>query len=319
MKQFIIGLVLSLGALWLAFRDMEWQAFKEALSQGDIVWIVIASVVLLSAIPLRGIRWRIFLNPIRQVPSRLTSEATIIGYFGNNALPFRLGEILRSYFIARQAQVPITQVFGTVLVERIVDMLSILILLLLLPFVGAVPEALRQPILWVVIICVVLAVVAIWLARRTEGVPFIKGRLKPVLDNLQLGFTSLRQGRHYLVLLLATLGIWLFYLLNIHIAQYAMGIRLSWAETYLVLVTTTLVLLVPAAPGFVGTFHAAVILAYVNILSIDLARAQAMAVVLHAIGYIPFTIIGAILYFRSHLRLRDVRAQHWEPEVANKP
>jgi uncharacterized protein (TIRG00374 family) len=319
MKQFIIGLVLSLGALWLAFRDMDWRAFKEALGQGDIAWILIASVVLLSAVPLRGLRWQIYLNPIKKVPLRLTSEATIVGYFGNNALPFRLGEVLRSYFIARHTQAPITQVFGTVIVERIVDMLSILILLLLLPFVGAVPEALRQPILWVVIICVVLTIMAIWLARRTDGIPLIRGRLKPLLDNLQLGFTSLRQGRHYLALLLATLGIWLLYLMNIHIAQHAMGLNLSLAETYLVLITTTLVLLIPAAPGFVGTFHAAVILAYVNILSVDLARAQAIAVVIHAIGYIPYTIIGAILYFRSHLRLRDVRAQQWEPEVRESP
>ncbi|UCD37725.1 MAG: flippase-like domain-containing protein [Fidelibacterota bacterium] len=313
MKQFIVGLAISVVALWLAFKDMDWGAFKEALSQGNIVWIVVASVVLLSAVPLRGIRWQIFLNPIKSVPVRLTTEATIVGYFGNNALPFRLGEILRSYFVAREARAPLTQVFGTVLVERVVDMITVLVLLVLLPFVGAVPDALRLPILWVVIICIVLAIVTVWLARRTDGIPFIKGRLKPVLDNLQLGFTSLRQGRHYVVLLLTTVGVWVVYLMNIYIAQYAMGLELSIAESYLVLVTTTLVLLVPAAPGFVGTFHAAVILAFVNVLSADLARAQAIAVVLHAIGFIPYTIIGAIIYFRSHLRLREVRAQKWEP------
>ncbi len=78
------------------------------------------------------------------------------------------------------------------------------------------------------------------------------------------------------------------------------------------LVATTLVIMVPAAPGFVGTFHAAVVLVFVNILSVDLPRAQAMAVLLHAVGYIPYTVIGSIIYFRSHLRFRDVRAQRWE-------
>jgi hypothetical protein len=213
--------------------------------------------------------------------------------------------------------VPITQVFGTVIVERVVDMLAVLLLLGLLPLMGAVPESLRQPILWVVVFCLVLGVVTVWLVRREKGIPFVSGRLKTFLDNLHLGFTSLRRVRHYPTLIVTTVVIWLLYLAYIHIAQYAMGLGLSLVQSYLLLVATTLVLVIPAAPGFVGTFHAAVILACVNILSVDLPRAQAMAVVLHAVGYIPYTIIGAILYFRSHLRLQDVKGQALKPESGN--
>jgi uncharacterized protein (TIRG00374 family) len=316
MKQFIIGLILSLGALWLAFRDLNWQEFGEAISQGNPLWILIASVILLSAIPLRGIRWKIYLEPVAKVPVRLTSEGTVIGYFGNNALPFRLGELLRTYYLARQTSTPLTRIFGTIIVERIVDFFSTLLVVLILPFTGIVPDELRQPILWLVIISFVLAIATIWLAAKKDGIPFVKGRLKHLLDNLHLGFISLRKGRHYIVLAITTLGIWILYLAYIHIAQYAMGFRLSLAESYLVLVTTTLVLLVPAAPGFVGTFHAAVVLAFVNILAEDPSRSQAMAVVLHAIGFIPYTIIGSILYFRSHLRFRDIRSQ--QPPIEEK-
>lgn len=309
MKQFILGLVLSLGALWLAFRDLNWQEFGEAISQGNLVWILMASIILLSAVPLRAIRWKIYLQPVAKVPIRLTSEATIIGYFGNNVLPFRLGELLRSYFIARQTSTSISRVLGTVIVERVVDFLSTLLIVLILPFTGVVPDALKQPILWLVVISLLLAIATIWLAKRKEGIPLVKGRLKQLLDNLHLGFKSLRQGRHYIVLGISTVGIWMLYLAYIHVAQYAMGFKLSLAESYLVLVTTTLVLLIPAAPGFVGTFHAAVVLAFVNILAEDPSRAQAMAVVLHAVGFIPYSIIGAILYFRSHLRFKDIRSQ----------
>ncbi len=209
MLQVTFGLVISLVALWLAFRGMDWQAFREALTQGSVVWFVIASVVLLSAIPLRGIRWRIFMEPVKKVSVRLTTAATIVGYFGNNAFPFRLGELLRSYFVARQAPAPMTQVFGTVIVERVVDVVSTLLLVALLPFVGVVPEALRQPVLWVVVLGLALALVTIWLARRKEGIPFVKGRLKTFLDNLHLGFTSLRRERHYPTLIVTTVCIWL--------------------------------------------------------------------------------------------------------------
>jgi uncharacterized protein (TIRG00374 family) len=316
MKQFIIGLVLSIGALWVAFRDLNWQEFGEAISQGNLFWILVASVLLLSAIPLRAIRWKIFLQPVTKVPVRLTSEATIIGYFGNNVLPFRLGELLRSYFVARQTSSSISRVFGTVIVERIVDILSTLLLVLILPFTGVVPDALQQPIVWLVVISFVVAIATIWLVNRKEGIPLVKGRLKQLLDNLHLGFKSLRQRRHYFALGLSTIGIWVLYLTYIHVAQYAMGFRLSLAESYLVLVTTTLVLLIPAAPGFVGTFHAAVVLAFVNILAEDPSQSQAMAVVLHALGFIPNTILGSILYFRSHLRFKEVRNQ--QPVLAGE-
>ncbi|MFB0515612.1 MAG: lysylphosphatidylglycerol synthase transmembrane domain-containing protein [Candidatus Neomarinimicrobiota bacterium] len=315
MVQFIIGLVISVLALWLAFKGVDWRAFWEALIQGSVLGVVFAAVVLLSAIPLRGIRWCIFMKPVKEVPVRLTTEATVVGYFGNNAFPFRLGELLRTYFVARQAPAPMTQVFGTVIVERVVDFLSVLMVLIILPFVSAVPEPLRQPMLWVIVLCLITAVVTIWLARRKNGIPFVRGRVKTILDNLHLGFTSLRQGGHYPTLILTSLGIWLLYLIYIHLAQRAMGLGLSLADSYLVLVTTTLVIMVPAAPGYVGTFHAAVVLAFVNILSVDLSQAQATAVVLHLVGYIPYTIIGAILYFRSHLHFREVRAQRVEPRA----
>ncbi len=315
MKRLIIGLIISLAALWWAFRSLDWQAFREALAQANFVWIIVSALVLLASNPLRGVRWRIFIEPIKKVSVRLATEATMVGYFGNNALPFRLGELLRAHFIARQARAPLTQMFGTVIVERVVDVLAALTLLVFLPFMGALPERLMQLVLWTVAVCLVLGLVTVWLVRRDGGIPFVRGRLKRFLDDLQLGFASLQRGRkHFLTIFLTTVVIWFLYLANIHITQYAMGLGLSLVQSYLILVATTLVLGIPAAPGFVGTFHAAVIMVCVSMFSINLADAQAMAVVLHAIGYIPSTIIGAIFYFKSHLRLQDVQVQSLKPE-----
>ena len=135
---------------------------------------------------------------------------------------------------------------------------------------------------------------------------------------LQVSFASLREERkQFPVLFLTTMVIWLIYLFNIHIAQHAMGLGLSIVDSYLILVVTTLVLWIPAAPGFIGTFHLAVVTVCVYMLSITESQAQAMAVVLHAIGYIPQTVIGAIFFFKSHIRLRDVQVQSLksEPEI----
>jgi len=310
MIRIIISLVISAAALWWAFRDLDWQAFGAALAQANLSWIIVAVLVMLLPYPLRGIRWRIFIAPVKKdISVRLTTEATLVGYFGNNALPFRLGELLRAYFIARQVKVPLAQMFGTVIVERTVDVLSAIVLLAFLPLVGT-PEWLTQPVIWAIALGLVVGLITIWLVRQKRDVPFVRGWLKHLVDDLQLSFASLREERkQFPVLFLTTIVIWLIYLLNIHIAQHAMGLGLSIAESYLILVVTTLVLWIPAAPGFIGTFHAAVITVCVYLLSITEPQAQAMAVVLHAIGYIPQTIIGAIFFFKSHIRLRDVQVQ----------
>lgn len=318
MKKLLFGLVISVAALWWAFHGVEWQAFWSALSQARIGIYLLGTVVLLAAIPLRGYRWGIFLEPIKRVPTRLTSAATLVGYFGNNALPFRLGEILRSYYLAREARVPTSQVFGTVIVERLVDGVSLLIILAILPIIDTIPEGLHEPVKWGVIVSLVVGGFAIWLALWKE-IPLVSGRVKVLGENLRLGFTSLRHTRHYVPLVVLSTVIWVLYFFSLHITQYALGLGLTWQQSYIVLVTTSLVAIIPAAPGLVGTYHAAVILALVNFFGIDLAVSQAAAVVLHLLGFIPYTILGFALYVRSHLHLRDMRGISLTSESEAKP
>ena len=263
---------------------------------------------MLIVLPLRGYRWRIFLEPVAIVSTRLTTEATAVGYFGNNAMPFRLGELLRSHFVARRVNVPVTQVLGTVIVERIVDFLSAILLIAGLPFIGVIPDALRQPLIWVMGASAIIGLVTFWLAGRENGIPFLTGRLKNIADNLYLGFTSLRQGHHYFALIFTTILLWFLYLLSIHVTQYAMGLDLSFADSYLLLIIVTIGMMVPAAPGNVGTYHAAVVIALTSIFNVALPQAQAAAVILHLISYIPYTIVGAVIYLRAQLRISDIQA-----------
>ena len=124
----------------------------------------------------------------------------------------------------------------------------------------------------------------------------------------------MRLGRHYLPLFILTMLIWTLYLVSLYIVQRALGLGLSMGQSYLLLVATSLVLSVPAAPGFVGTYHAAVILVLVNIFGLDLATGHAEAVVSPAFGFFPSSFIAASLYFRSQLHSRDLSAITLDPD-----
>ncbi len=306
MWRLIIGLAVSLVALWLAFRNLDWQSFGQALGQGNPLGLMAGTALLLASVPLRGLRWRIFLAPVKEVPLKVTNSGTLLGLFANIVLPLRLGELVRSYYVAKQTASPMSQVLGSILVERAVDYMSFLFLLALLPMVGVLPSQFRVPLMWTLVLGSLVALVTLWLALRSQGPPRLRGRLNVILANLQLAFTSLRHARHTPTIVLTSVGIWLFYLLSAYVTLRAMDLQLSLADAYLLLVVTTLVLSVPVTPGSIGTYHFAAIMVLVNIMSVEQSQAQAAAVALHAVGVIPYTVIGAIVYFRSHLRLREV-------------
>ena len=133
MKKVIIGILFSVGGLYLAFRQMDFGSLMTVLRSVDWILILIAVVVMIFSVWVRALRWRIILSPIKDVKTHPLFVAAMIGYFGNSVLPLRLGEFLRAYALNRnERSVTFSTAFGTIVVERVVDMLGIMILILAL-------------------------------------------------------------------------------------------------------------------------------------------------------------------------------------------
>ncbi len=313
MKKVAVGMLISLLALWWAFRGLDWAAFKTALAGADLGMVLLSVAMLALSIPIRAYRWGIFLLPVRRTRLWITSEATLVGYFGNNALPFRLGELLRTYFLHRRIGAPFSQIFGTVIIERLLDVAAFILVLAGLPLVGDLPPQYQTPLRWALAVALPVTLLLVALARWVK-VPFLRGRLLAWVNNIKVGFESLRHAHHYPSLVITSLAIWGLYLLSVYFGLQALNLGLTLGQAYLVLVAGSLAISVPAAPGFVGTYHAGVILILISVFQLELAVAQAAAVLLHAIGFIPVTLMGGIIYFQSHLRFRDVKELSWESE-----
>ena len=87
----------------------------------------------------------------------------------------------------------------------------------------------------------------------------------------------------------------------------AIGVELSWQQVGLLLIATTLSISVPAAPGYLGTYHAVVIYMMVSVFDMDLAISQSLAIILHAVGFIPFVILGAWFFAKSSIQLTEIK------------
>ena len=303
MGRFLFGLTISAVALWWAFRATDWDAFAVAVQGTHPGLLLLSVLLLLASVPVRGQRWGIFLRPFKKIPVKTTSEATLIGYFGNNILPFRMGELVRAYFLGKRAGLAVSKVIGTIILERVLDILVILLLVIMIPLFANIPEQLQGSASFAVALGLALIAVTIW-ASRGESLAWVPAKLRDIAENIRRGFASVRSRQSMAAIFAGTLIIWALYLASLHAGLAALGLELSRTEVYALFVATTVVVAIPSAPGFVGTYHAMVIFMLVNVMGYETGQAQAAAVILHAIGYIPYTVIGAGIYLRSHMKIR---------------
>jgi uncharacterized membrane protein YbhN (UPF0104 family) len=120
---------------------------------------------------------------------------------------------------------------------------------------------------------------------------------------------SIRKTKHSFQLVILTLVLWILYYICTALVVIATGIEISWVAAGIVLIATTLAISIPAAPGYVGTYHAAAVYVLVNIFNAGLTESQAFAVLIHAVGFIPLVLIGFVYFLRSSIHFRDVKIE----------
>ena len=127
-RNLILGILFSVVFLWVALRDLGWQAMGEILQQARWGYLLPAFGLWSLGLGVRAIRWRVLLAD--RAPLRPTFHILNIGFLINNTLPFRVGELARAYLIGRRAPgVSVWAALSTILTERILDMLMVVLML----------------------------------------------------------------------------------------------------------------------------------------------------------------------------------------------
>jgi len=126
-KSIIAGYLLAAVCLYLAFRGISFKEFGETLTQARLSWVALALSLYVIEFGLRSVRWSILIRPIRTVSSKELFWPMLIGFFANNILPLRMGEIVRAHVCGTKFKISRTASLGSILLERIGDTLSFLI------------------------------------------------------------------------------------------------------------------------------------------------------------------------------------------------
>jgi len=131
---FIAGILISIICSWLFARKIEWSQLSVALKDAEYVYIIPTIILIFVNHYFRAVRWSVLIAPIKKVSVLNLFSATMIGFMANSVLPARIGEIIRPVLVAKKEKIKITASFATVVMERIFDVLSIIVFASLLFF-----------------------------------------------------------------------------------------------------------------------------------------------------------------------------------------
>ena len=313
-----IGILLSLIGLYYAFSGLDFDSLWINLQRINIFYILTVFLLFIYSVYIRSKRWQILLRPSINISCKPLFSATIIGYFGNSVLPFRLGELLRGYSLSKDCTLKVSTIMGTIVLDRILDITGLFLVSVFFVFVFPLEDWLKTGLIaMAIVITIALAIVIIitkkkmnWEKYTNNILSQTKGSLKKILNfiiNILNGFVQLGNTKNIGIIFFYTMYLWLIYFFCLYIVVIALNVDLSWMQAGLLLIATTLSISVPAAPGYIGTYHAVVIYMMVSVFGQETEISQSLAIVLHAVGFIPFVIVGAWFFAKSSVRLADIK------------
>ncbi len=325
----LLGLVAVTLLLWWVFRDIELAELWQSLSGADAWLLSISAAIALGGFGVRAIRWRFLLAPVQPLtPIASRFAALAVGFMANNLLPSgRVGEVGRAYVYSRMEPVRMATVFATLIVERLLDAVAIMGLLLVAVSSPGFPSA-DLPTELLLGMRAVMGLVAIILAmcvllvsmpeRSVRAFNWVLRRILPprlgrgatrILEELVAGLGSMRGWRLMAPALLWSVALWCLQSLSFWVGFLAFGIKLPFAAALVTNAAVAMAVSVPAAPGYIGTFQAGVSLALVVVYGVAEAPALGFAVGWHLVNFVPITALG--LWYCRHLGLRwkDLRGK----------
>jgi glycosyltransferase 2 family protein len=312
----LAGVAVSVVLTYLALRDIDFEAFLDALAEGDPAWFAASFAVLVAAYAVRVARWWVLFDVGERPPVRALVRALLVGDFLTSLLPvLRLGELARVVVLHREARTPRSVGLGTVVTERVQDTIALLLLLFVaVPFAPAVTWLRAAALFFAVLLAgLLIALVVFWrfgsrplgfLLRPLSRLPgFSRARTELAAEGILRGLSGLRNVRVALAAFTLTVLSWLTVAFAYTFALRGVGLELGLDAGILVAVATTFSLLLPALPASVGIFEAAVIVA-LEPYGVDEAQALSGAVVIHVLTFVPFLILGP-LALRGHATIAD--------------
>ncbi len=318
----LLSLLIAAVFLYLAFRNVNLKDAFALIRNVSLGWLAVFFAVFVFTNFVRALRWKAMLKNVKENVSLLNLfAAMMIGYGVNSVVP-RLGEIYRAFFLGKWEGLSRTSMFGTVIVERLIDIIalffSVFISVLIysgdiyaeIPWLkttfvlgGAISGAFLFG-----IIAIVLsgeksyAFIIRFISRFSEK--FAK-KLSDFFNSLIEGFASVRGGKNLLTVIVLTVLIMLLYGLNSLVGFYLLGMgdraNVNYSTAWILMTISAFGVVIPT-PGGIGSYHAIVILVLTVLFGFSTDESAAYAILTHIISYVGFIVLAVVFLYLANRR-----------------
>lgn len=328
LTNFIIGIILTGILLFFAFRGTDFAALWGIIKNVKFWWVLTAFPLLMLSHYVRAWRWQLLLVPVKNRVGRGNAfSSLLIGYMANNIIP-RVGEIVRPYMLGKVENISKASTFGTVFIERMIDLLSLLLGIGLLFLIFQ--RTLTDQFPWwgtlsvIVTIVTAVAIIAISLLlykrefmfriARIFLFPFsdrVKQRSEKVFHSFIDGMMIIRRRSNLPSIIILTFVMWLLYILTAYLPLFAFDLGdapINIVTGFVITMVMSISVIVPT-PGATGSYHTFTVEMLTRIYGIQREIALGYATLTHAVGYFSVIIVGLFYVIRLKLRFRELLRQ----------
>lgn len=322
----VVGFALTLVFLALVLWRVDVAEFAAALGSANYWYVGPATLCTLTGYMVRTLRWGVLLKPARRVALGNLFPVLMIGFMANNVLPARIGEFVRAYTLGSREGISKSLGLATIVLERLFDgiilVLFITLLSLFFPLPGWGNELAVMSAM--VFACATIGLLFLLLKRElalqllSKVVGPLPSRISSRAENVAslfiIGLHVLRGRGAVLATLSLSVVVWSLEALSYYLIMQGFSLGLSGTEqvfaTFFLLVVVNIGIMLPSAPGYVGTFQFFAVMA-LGAFGVAKEMALSVAVVSHAMQYVLVTSIGLICLWVHNLSIRQlVKEEH---------
>ena len=310
--QFWLGVLFSLLIIGWAIFALDWGHIGQILANIHYGWVLLAVALNFAAFFVRALRWGLMFDPARY-RFRALFDTLLLGQAANYISPARVGDLLRAYLFGEMTGASKTQTLATIALEKLWDLVMLLLLTAALSWVFPLPPWLLVSVRGLFLVTLLgISMLALvlwrsdtaldWLAQISEAYfPSLKHRLLTLVQNGLAGFAGLQSSSLVLAILSWSLLVWLVGGVLNYVTFRAMDLSLSLTPAFLLLVVLQIGVALPSLPGRIGVFQGICVLV-LGLFGVSYDLAFSYGIILHLIVFVPPIVVAAIISLRLGLK-----------------
>jgi hypothetical protein len=313
------------------FRKIDLEELWQTLQTANYLWVIPNIMIVMFTLLYRAFRWQIMLDPIKRIGLHDLFASTMVGFMASNILPLRMGELVRAYSIGRLGKLSRSASFATIVLERIFDiftlllMLAVILIFRLVPlnpegdfynltvYGGYIMLAVSIGLLMLLIFLKIKSDATLKFLKKITGIfpERLSSFVLDIFSKFAEGLSVLGDLKSMLRISIHSILLWIMTAISNYFIFMAFGLdALPLTASFVVLIVVSLGIVLPNAPGFVGLYHGLVYIA-LSIYPQEVTKADAggVAIILHGAQYVVITLVGLYYLYSRHLSLREAKTE----------